>query len=39
MAMAGMRPIVEMMTWNFSFQAVDQIVQNAARCATSPAAR
>ena len=26
MAMAGMRPIVEMMTWNFSFQAADQIV-------------
>jgi pyruvate dehydrogenase E1 component beta subunit len=26
-----MRPIVEMMTWNFSFQAVDQIVQNAAK--------
>jgi pyruvate dehydrogenase E1 component beta subunit len=31
MAMTGMRPIVEMMTWNFSFQAVDQIVQNAAK--------
>ena len=31
MAMAGMRPIVEMMTWNFSFQAADQIVQNAAK--------
>jgi pyruvate dehydrogenase E1 component beta subunit len=31
MAMVGMRPIVEMMTWNFSFQAVDQIVQNAAK--------
>src|SRR6187401_666962 len=31
MAMAGMRPIVEMMTWNFSFQAVDQIIQNAAK--------
>src|ERR687893_3108941 len=30
-AMLGMRPIVEMMTWNFSFQAVDQIVQNAAK--------
>jgi pyruvate dehydrogenase E1 component beta subunit len=27
----GMRPIVEMMTWNFSFQAVDQILQNAAK--------
>ena len=31
MAMLGLRPIVEMMTWNFSFQAVDQIVQNAAK--------
>src|SRR5687768_11084157 len=31
MAMLGMRPDVEMMTWNFSFQAVDQIVQNAAK--------
>lgn len=31
MAMTGMRPIVEMMTWNFSFQAVDQILQNAAK--------
>ena len=27
----GMRPIVEMMTWNFSFQAADQIIQNAAK--------
>lgn len=31
MAMMGMRPIVEMMTWNFSFQASDQIIQNAAK--------
>jgi len=31
MAMAGLKPVVEMMTWNFSFQAVDQIVQNAAK--------
>jgi pyruvate dehydrogenase E1 component beta subunit len=31
MAMTGLRPIVEMMTWNFSFQAVDQIIQNAAK--------
>ncbi len=30
-SMAGMRPIVEMMTWNFSFQAADQIIQNAAK--------
>ncbi|HET7035213.1 MAG TPA: alpha-ketoacid dehydrogenase subunit beta [Thermomicrobiaceae bacterium] len=31
MAMLGMRPIVEMMTWNFSYLATDQIVQNAAK--------
>ena len=31
MAMLGMRPVVEMMTWNFSFLASDQIVQNAAK--------
>jgi pyruvate dehydrogenase E1 component beta subunit len=31
MAMTGLRPVVEMMTWNFSFLAVDQIVQNAAK--------
>ncbi len=31
MAMLGMRPIVEMMTWNFSFQAADQLIQNAAK--------
>ena len=31
MAMAGMKPIVEMMTWNFSFLAADQIIQNAAK--------
>jgi pyruvate dehydrogenase E1 component beta subunit len=31
MAMMGMRPVVEMMTWNFSFQAADQIIQNAAK--------
>jgi len=31
MSMMGMRPIVEMMTWNFSFQAADQIIQNAAK--------
>lgn len=31
MAMAGLKPIVEMMTWNFSFQAADQILQNAAK--------
>ena len=31
MAMAGLRPVVEMMTWNFSFLAADQIIQNAAK--------
>src|ERR671916_676551 len=31
MAMMGMRPIVEMMTWNFSFLASDAIIQNAAK--------
>jgi pyruvate dehydrogenase E1 component beta subunit len=31
MAFQGMRPIVEMMTWNFSFLAADQIIQNAAK--------
>ena len=31
MAMTGLKPIVEMMTWNFSFLAADQIVQNAAK--------
>jgi len=30
-AMAGLRPIVEFMTWNFSFVAIDQIINNAAK--------
>ena len=30
-AMAGMRPIIEFMTWNFSFVAYDQIVNTAAK--------
>ena len=30
-AMAGLRPIVEVMTWNFSLVAYDQIVNNAAK--------
>src|SRR5215472_16698215 len=31
-AMAGLRPIVELMTWNFSLVgAVDQIINNAAK--------
>src|SRR6266566_4856096 len=31
MAMTGLRPVVEVMTWNFSFLAADQIIQNAAK--------
>jgi pyruvate dehydrogenase E1 component beta subunit len=31
MAMMGLKPIVEMMTWNFSFLAADQIIQTAAK--------
>src|SRR5712691_10639558 len=31
MAMLGLRPVVEVMTWNFSLGAADQIVQNAAK--------
>ncbi len=30
-AMTGLRPIVEMMTWNFSLVAYDQIINNAAK--------
>jgi pyruvate dehydrogenase E1 component beta subunit len=30
-AMAGMRPIIEFMTWNFSFVAYDQVVNSAAK--------
>jgi pyruvate dehydrogenase E1 component beta subunit len=29
-AMAGLRPVVEFMTWNFSILATDQIINNAA---------
>jgi len=29
--MAGLRPICEFMTWNFSMQAIDQIVNSAAK--------
>src|ERR687893_829924 len=31
MAMTGLRPVVEMMTWNFSFLAADAIIQHAAK--------
>lgn len=30
-AMVGLRPVIEFMTWNFSFVAFDQIIQNAAK--------
>ncbi|MBE3065729.1 MAG: alpha-ketoacid dehydrogenase subunit beta, partial [Spirochaetes bacterium] len=30
-AMAGLRPIVEWMTFNFALQAIDQVVSNAAK--------
>jgi pyruvate dehydrogenase E1 component beta subunit len=30
-AMTGLRPIIEFMTWNFSFIAFDQIVSNASK--------
>lgn len=30
-AMAGLRPIIEMMTWNFGIQALDQIINHAAK--------
>jgi len=30
-AMVGLRPIIEMMTWNFGIQAFDQIINNAAK--------
>ena len=29
-AMVGLRPIIELMTWNFSFVAADQLINNAA---------
>lgn len=30
-ALAGMRPVVEFMTWNFAMQAIDHIVNSAAK--------
>jgi pyruvate dehydrogenase E1 component beta subunit len=30
-AMVGLRPIIEFMTWNFSFVAADQLINNAAK--------
>jgi len=31
MAMLGLRPVIEVMTWNFSLVGADQIIQNAAK--------
>lgn len=30
-AMAGLRPVIEVMTWNFAILAMDQIINNAAK--------
>ncbi|HMB92301.1 MAG TPA: pyruvate dehydrogenase complex E1 component subunit beta [Rhodothermales bacterium] len=30
-AMSGLRPIIEFMTWNFAFVAIDQIINNASK--------
>ena len=30
-AMTGLKPIIEMMTWNFGIQAFDQIINHAAK--------
>src|SRR4249920_1435683 len=30
-AMVGLRPVIEMMTWNFALLAIDQIVNSAAK--------
>ena len=30
-AMAGLRPIIEFMTWNFSLVAIDQLINSAAK--------
>lgn len=30
-AMAGLKPVVEFMTWNFAMQAIDQIINSAAK--------
>jgi pyruvate dehydrogenase E1 component beta subunit len=38
-AMAGLKPIVEFMTFNFAMQAIDQIINSPPRRSTCPAAR
>src|SRR3569623_3151777 len=30
-AFAGLRPIIEFMTWNFAMQAIDQVINSAAK--------
>ncbi|MHB8839897.1 MAG: alpha-ketoacid dehydrogenase subunit beta, partial [Gemmatimonadaceae bacterium] len=30
-AMAGLRPVIEFMTWNFALLAIDQVVNSAAK--------
>ncbi|MDQ9298238.1 alpha-ketoacid dehydrogenase subunit beta, partial [Escherichia coli] len=30
-AMAGLKPIVEFMTWNFGMQAIDHVINSAAK--------
>jgi len=30
-SLGGLKPIVEFMTWNFAFQAIDQIINSAAK--------
>jgi pyruvate dehydrogenase E1 component beta subunit len=30
-ALAGLRPVIEFMTWNFAMQAIDQIINSAAK--------
>ncbi len=37
-AMAGLKPIIEFMTFNFAMQAIDQIINSAAKTLTCPAA-
>src|SRR6202789_2955134 len=32
-AMMGLKPVVEFMTWNFAMQAIDQIINSAAKTA------
>jgi pyruvate dehydrogenase E1 component beta subunit len=38
-ALAGLKPIVEFMTFNFAMQAMDQLINSAAKTVTCPAGR